>query len=76
MKTYNIEPKNIYNIDEEGFMLGQALKVRVICRKVRRNLRYTQNGSRELVPVIEAIAFFFFFFSLDSIAVLPSPSPK
>jgi hypothetical protein len=43
-------------MDEKGFMLGIALKVKVICRKGRKNPRYTQSGNRELVTVIEAIS--------------------
>lgn len=37
-------------------MLGQAHKVRVICRRGRKNPKYTQDGSREWVTVIECIA--------------------
>ena len=37
-------------MDEKRFMLGQALKVKVICR---RNPHYTQDGNREMVTVIE-----------------------
>ena len=40
----------------EGIMLGQALKVKVICRKGRRNPRCTQNGNREMVTVIECVS--------------------
>jgi len=43
-------------MDEKGFMLGMALKVRVICRRGRRNPRYTQDGNRELVTVIETVS--------------------
>lgn len=43
-------------MDEKGFMLGQALKVKVICRKGRKNPLYTQDGNREMVTVIEAIS--------------------
>jgi hypothetical protein len=31
--------ENIYNMDEKGFLLGQALKVKVICRRGRKNPR-------------------------------------
>ena len=40
-------------MDEKGFVLGQALKVKVICRKGRRNPRY---GNREMVTVIECVS--------------------
>jgi len=41
---------------EKGFLLGLALKVRVICRRGRKNPRYTQDGHREMVTVIECIS--------------------
>ena len=35
--------------------LNIALKVKVICSRIRKNPRYTQNGNRELVTVIECL---------------------
>ena len=43
-------------MDGKGFMLGQALKVKVICRRGRRNPHYSQDGNREMVTVIECIS--------------------
>jgi hypothetical protein len=43
-------------MDEKGFLLGQALKVKVICHRGRKNPRYTQDGNREMVTVIECIS--------------------
>ena len=43
-------------MDEKGFMLGQALKVKVICRRGRRNPHYTQDGNREMVTVLECVS--------------------
>ena len=37
-------------------MLGQELKDKAICRKGRRNPRYTQDGNREMVTVIECVS--------------------
>ena len=37
-------------------MLGQTLKVKVVCRKGRRNPRYIQDGNREMVTVIECVS--------------------
>jgi len=48
----NAQPENIYNMDEKGILLGQALKVEVICRKGRMNPRYTQDGHCEIVTAI------------------------
>jgi hypothetical protein len=56
MRGLKVRPENIYNMDEKGFMLGQALKVKVICRKGRKNPRYSQDGNREMVTVIETIS--------------------
>jgi hypothetical protein len=43
-------------MDEKGFLLGQALKVTMICRRDRKNPHCTQNGNREMVTVIEYIS--------------------
>ena len=43
-------------MDEKGFVLGQALKCKVICRRGRKNPRYTQDGNREMVTVIECVS--------------------
>ena len=51
-------------MDEKGFLLGQDLKVKVICRRSQVISRYTQNGNREMVTVTECI-------SADGIVILP-----
>jgi len=43
-------------MDETGFLLGKALKVKVIYYRGRKNPRYTQDGNPEMVTVIECIA--------------------
>jgi len=43
-------------MDEKDFLLGQALKVKVICHRGRKNNHYTQDGNRKMVTVIECIA--------------------
>ena len=43
-------------MDEKGFLLGIALKVKVICQRNRRSPRYTQDGNREIVTVIECVS--------------------
>ena len=53
---HNVSLSNIYNKDEKGFMLRQALKVKVICRKGHRNPYYTQDGKRKMVTIIECIS--------------------
>jgi hypothetical protein len=56
MRRLKVHPENIYNMDEKGFLLGIALKVKVSCRKGRKNPRYSQDGNREMVTVIECIS--------------------
>ena len=46
----------MYNMDEKGFMMGIALRCKVICQKGRRSARLTQDGSREWITVIETIS--------------------
>ena len=43
-------------MDEKGFMMGVALRCKVICKKGPRTAKLTQDGSREWVTVIEAIS--------------------
>src|SRR5437667_9973009 len=43
-------------MDEKGFLLGIANKVKVICRRGRKNPRYTCYGSRELITVLECVS--------------------
>ena len=43
-------------MDEKGFMMGVALRCKVICRKGPRAARLTQDGSREWVTPIEAVS--------------------
>lgn len=43
-------------MDEKGFLMGVALKCKVICRKGRRGPKLTQDSSREWVTVIETIS--------------------
>jgi len=37
-------------------MLGQSVKVKVIVRRGRKNPRYTQDGKREMVTMIECVS--------------------
>jgi len=56
MKFYNISDTNMYNMDEKGFMMGVALRGKVICRKHQRSPKMTQDGFREWVTVIETVS--------------------
>lgn len=56
MKQYKIQPKNEYNMDKKGLMMGSAARCKVICRRGRRIPRLTHNRSRSCVTVIEAVS--------------------
>ena len=43
-------------MDEKGFLMGTAMRCKVICRSARRTPKLTQDGSRDWVTVIEAIS--------------------
>jgi hypothetical protein len=43
-------------MDEKGFILGQALKVKVICRIGPINPCYTKDGHRKMVTDIKCMA--------------------
>lgn len=47
---------DIYNFDEKGFILGYSAKAKVICRSGRRNPNVAQDGSRELITVVETVS--------------------
>ena len=53
---YKVIIDNIWNMDEKGFLMGLATKAKVICRRGRRNPRYTCDGSRELITVLECVS--------------------
>ena len=55
LMEYNFLPKNFYNMDEKGFMLGMSNCAKGICRAGRCPPQVTQDGTRELVTVIETV---------------------
>ena len=46
---------HISNVDEKGFLLGQAAKAKVIGHRGKKNPYVKQYGSREMVTLFEAI---------------------
>ena len=48
-------PEDIYNMDEKGFILGMSSRAKVICRAGMPPPRVMQDGTRELITVIETI---------------------
>lgn len=59
VKEFDILPRNTYNMDEKGFMLGVIRKTKRVFDKVlykeRRYKQPSHNASREWVTVIGAI---------------------
>ena len=55
IRTHNIKPNAISNVDEKGFLLGQTAKAKVIGRRGKKNPYVKQHGSREMVTLIEAV---------------------
>src|SRR5204862_79256 len=43
-------------MDKKGFLMRLASKAKVICRQDRKNSRYTCDGSRELITVLECVS--------------------
>jgi hypothetical protein len=43
-------------MDKKGFLLGVSAKCRVVCRRGRRNPKYTHDGNRELISVLECVS--------------------
>ena len=52
----NIDPHNIYNMDEKGLQMGKSARVKVICVRGRRSPPLMTDGDRELVTAIETVA--------------------
>ena len=54
--TYEVDERDIYNIDEKGFMQGVIAKYKVMVSKYDKKKAYmTQYGNREWVSLIECI---------------------
>jgi len=53
--THNLQPEDIYNIDQKGSMMGMSAKTKVVTKVARRNPRVTHDGKRELITNLETI---------------------
>jgi len=54
IRTHKIQPEDIFNMDEKGFIIGMSSKAKVICRTSRWPPRVMQDGTREMLTVIES----------------------
>jgi hypothetical protein len=55
VNTYEIPYENIYNMDEKGILLGVGKKVKVLVDRNQQTIKRIEDGSRELVTVLETI---------------------
>ena len=59
MQKYNIDPSNIYNFDEKGFLIRISRFIkRIVSRealKSRRIIGASQDGNREFITLITSI---------------------
>jgi len=53
IRTRKIQPEDIFNMDEKGFIIGMSSKAKVICRTGRRPPWVMKDGTREMLTVIE-----------------------
>jgi hypothetical protein len=56
MKSYDIPPENIYNMDEKGIQLGIGQKVKAFIDRDQKDVYSVEDGNRELVTVIETVS--------------------
>lgn len=52
---YDIQRKNIYNMDEKGIQLGVGAKIHVIVDRDQKTVQHIESGKRDLVTIIEFI---------------------
>ncbi len=55
LKQHGIRPRNTWNIDEKGFILGQVYKAKVICQCDQEAPIQQVKGSRESVTVLKTV---------------------
>ncbi|KAF5375872.1 hypothetical protein D9615_008241 [Tricholomella constricta] len=54
--SLQIEPHNIYNMDEKGIQLGIGKRALVLVDRDQKTVQQLENGDRELVTVIECVS--------------------
>lgn len=55
IKTYNIIPSNIYNMDENGVQLGNGKHTLVLVDRDQKTIQHLENGDYELVTIIKTV---------------------
>ena len=54
-EKYHIVPRNTYNLEEKGFILGVGQPVKRICRNARTSATYKEHRVRKSCTVVETI---------------------
>lgn len=61
---YSVAPRNTYNMDKKGFILGIGKITKWICRNARKDSQFKEYTNRESCTVVESI-------SVDGFVVTP-----
>ena len=54
--TYNIPPKNIYNMDKKGIQLGMGQKAKAFVDRDQKEVYSVEDGNHKLVTMIKFIS--------------------
>jgi hypothetical protein len=55
IEKYDINWKNIYNMDEKGVQLGIGTKTKALVDRDQKTVQHITNGRQDLVTIIECI---------------------
>ena len=55
IRQYNLQPYNIYNMDEKGLQMDKSAHVRFSCIMGRKSPLLMKDGNHELVIAIETV---------------------
>jgi hypothetical protein len=54
LEEYNIEPENMWNMDEKGVMMGQGQKTHMLVDQNQMSVNVIENGNRKMVTFLSA----------------------
>jgi hypothetical protein len=55
LQEYNIEPKNMWNMDEKDIIMGQGQKVHILVDRNQTSVNVIEDGNRKMVTFFECI---------------------
>ncbi|KAF5366607.1 hypothetical protein D9758_008944 [Tetrapyrgos nigripes] len=56
IETYNVQPRNIYNMDEKGVMMGKGLRTMVLVDRDQKDVKMLEDGDHEMATMIECLS--------------------